>query len=476
MIICPVCKSENLEGTWFCDNCGTNLREPVPMPSQTQTITPPDSMPSTDTYLQPSKDTSLSPGEIIDSRFRIINRLQAWEDGLSYAYLAIDEKLGRKCVIKQSEEYYLSEPSERRLIYTMLEKEVRILTSLWHPNLIRASDFFFYKNGICTLVDFVDGPTLQEILDKSKEPLPENQVLSWAIQLCDVLSYLHGQNPPIIHRNIKPKCIILEKGTQDRVRLINFEIAHFGQRMGEEKWGTVGYSPPEQVSMGRTDARSDIFGLGVTLYVLLTKYDQNSLVNFQFPDIRSINPKVSQPTVVAISRALQLKPEDRYQSAAEMRTALGAIMGVETRSVRSLRVFLCHSSSDKPIVRTLYNRLKDDGLDPWLDEQKLLPGQDWNLEITKEVRASDIVVVCLSRRSINKAGYVQKEIKYALDVADEQPEGTIFIIPLKLEECEVPARLCRWQWLNFFKEDGYEKLMRALHHRASTLGMSSDMP
>jgi hypothetical protein len=99
---------------------------------------------------------------------------------------------------------------------------------------------------------------------------------------------------------------------------------------------------------------------------------------------------------------------------------------------RRLRAFLCHSSGDKPAVRGLYRSLRTFGIHPWLDEENLLPGQAWELEIPKAVRSSDIVIVCLSRGSVSKAGYVQKEIKFALDVADEQPEGAIFIIPLRL--------------------------------------------
>jgi CheY-like chemotaxis protein len=134
----------------------------------------------------------------------------------------------------------------------------------------------------------------------------------------------------------------------------------------------------------------------------------------------------------------------------------------ENVSTRRLRVFLCHSSNDKPSVRVLYHRLRSDGFEPWLDEEDLLPGQEWKREIPKAVRKSDVVVVCLSSTAINKRGYVQKEIKIALDIADEQPEGTIYIIPLRLEECEVPERLSHWQWVDFFKEEGYPRLVRSL--------------
>jgi hypothetical protein len=134
-----------------------------------------------------------------------------------------------------------------------------------------------------------------------------------------------------------------------------------------------------------------------------------------------------------------------------------------------LKVFLCHSSGDKPAVRELYHRLSVDGVEPWLDEENILPGQDWELEITKSVRAADVVIVCLSLGSATKDGFVQKEIRFALDKADEKAEGAIFIIPLKLEECDVPTRLQRWQWVNLFEERGYDRLVRALQARSSQL-------
>ncbi len=136
---------------------------------------------------------------------------------------------------------------------------------------------------------------------------------------------------------------------------------------------------------------------------------------------------------------------------------------------RPLRVFLCHSSSDKALVRRLYRRLQSEPVDPWLDEDKLLPGQDWDQEIARAVRAADVVLVCLSREAVNRAGFVQREIRYALDVADQQPEGTIFLIPAKLETCDVPERLRRWHWVELFEPEGYEGLLRALQERSRSV-------
>lgn len=141
----------------------------------------------------------------------------------------------------------------------------------------------------------------------------------------------------------------------------------------------------------------------------------------------------------------------------------------DNSSAQPLKVFLCHASSDKPKVRQLYKYLCDNGFDAWLDEEKLLPGHDWQVEIPKAVRAADAVIVCLSKTSINKEGYVQKEIVFALDIADEKPEGKIYLIPARLEDCKVPDRLSRWHWVDLFAANGGKKLLSALFSRVDDL-------
>ena len=135
-----------------------------------------------------------------------------------------------------------------------------------------------------------------------------------------------------------------------------------------------------------------------------------------------------------------------------------------------LKVFLCHASGDKPAVRDLYKRLTVEGVDAWLDQEKLLPGQDWRMEIPRAVREADVVVICISNKSITKEGYVQKEIKFALDYAEEKPDGTIFLIPARLDECVIPERLSRWQWVDLFDDNGFIKLLRSLKLRAIAVG------
>jgi formylglycine-generating enzyme required for sulfatase activity len=142
---------------------------------------------------------------------------------------------------------------------------------------------------------------------------------------------------------------------------------------------------------------------------------------------------------------------------------------------RQLNVFLCHSSGDKPKVRELYKRLcAERWIAPWLDEEMLIPGMDWNLEIENALRKADVILFCLSAQSVSKEGYVQKEIKRALDIADEKPDGTIYDIPLRLEACEIPTRLSKKQWLDYYAEGAHEKLLKSLKIRAQGLGIESE--
>jgi hypothetical protein len=135
--------------------------------------------------------------------------------------------------------------------------------------------------------------------------------------------------------------------------------------------------------------------------------------------------------------------------------------------MKQLKVFLCHASDDKTEVRDLYNLLVKHGADPWFDAENLLPGQDWNLEINKALDDSDVILLCLSKGSVSKEGYVQKEMRIALDRALEMPEGRIFLIPARLEECELPYKIRTYQWVDLFNADGMVRLIKSLNLRAS---------
>jgi DNA polymerase III delta prime subunit len=136
---------------------------------------------------------------------------------------------------------------------------------------------------------------------------------------------------------------------------------------------------------------------------------------------------------------------------------------------RPLRVFLCHASQDKTIVRELYQRLALEGwIDPWLDEERILLGQDWDLKIQKELDTADVVIVFISDIAMKKEGYVQKELRLIYDISLYKPEDTIFVIPLRLEDCQPPWRFRLWQWGDYFgekKELTYHNLIQSLKQK-----------
>ena len=135
-----------------------------------------------------------------------------------------------------------------------------------------------------------------------------------------------------------------------------------------------------------------------------------------------------------------------------------------------LKVFLCHASENKPIVKNLYDDLVAAGYEPWLDSEVLLPGMDWDREIKLGLEASDAVIVCVSSLLVDKEGYIQRELRLAQDFQLQKPPGTIFLIPLRLDDCKTPYELREIQWGDYSAPDGFEKLVRSLNMRAKQKG------
>lgn len=183
-------------------------------------------------------------------------------------------------------------------------------------------------------------------------------------------------------------------------------------------------------------------------------------------------------TALTIPAHLQIELEEQRAKVAELEARLAQPAAADERLERATgsgplreqgegehrpRIFLCHANEDKAQVQELYHRLKAAGYHPWLDKYDLLPGQDWRREIEKIIRDPyNLIVVCLSRNSITKRAMVQREIKWALDVLDQMPEDTIYLIPARLEACQVPDRLSHLHYVNLFEQDGFEKLKQAL--------------
>ncbi|NEO98133.1 MAG: SUMF1/EgtB/PvdO family nonheme iron enzyme [Symploca sp. SIO2E9] len=146
------------------------------------------------------------------------------------------------------------------------------------------------------------------------------------------------------------------------------------------------------------------------------------------------------------------------------------------RRANRIQIFLAHASEDKPQVLKLYERLRAKGYKPWLDKKDLIARQNWREEIPKAIKQSQIFIACLSNNSVRKQGYVTRELRLALNIYAERVPGTIYLIPLKLEDCEVPAlqqaeygiSLQDIQWLDYWEADGFENLLRAIKYQFPT--------
>jgi serine/threonine-protein kinase len=278
--------------------------------------------------------TPLKAGEVLRGRYRI-NRIIG-QGGMGSIYLADDLRLeGRLCALKEVE-HDRSLPTE--LVKQAREqflREATVLARLDHPNLPKVSDFFSIGGRDYLVMDFVPGKDLRTLMNEARSKslfLPERDVLNWANQLADALTYLHNQKVPVIHRDIKPSNLKLTPS--GLLKLVDFGLVKI--LASEEVTitvlqgrGTALYTPLEQYGgdSGHTDVRSDIYSFGATLYHLLTnrapiEARERFLVQDSLPPPRQFNQDISLRTERAILWAMSLHPDDRPQSVEDFRRAL----------------------------------------------------------------------------------------------------------------------------------------------------------
>jgi eukaryotic-like serine/threonine-protein kinase len=262
----------------------------------------------------------LQQGQIIHNRYRIVKLLG--QGGYGAVYRAWDLSLNGPCALKENTE--TSPEAEQQFA-----REASILANLQHPNLPRVRDHFILKGqGQYLVMDFIQGEDLQARLQRTCTPLPEDQALEWIGQVADALSYLHKQNLPVIHRDIKPANIVITP--DNRAMLVDFGISKIFAQGKKTALGaqavTPGYSPPEQYGQASTDARTDIYALGATLYTLLTAQEPPDSLNRTPHDIllpvRTVNPQAALAVEQAITQAMALHPDQRFQTVAQFKLAL----------------------------------------------------------------------------------------------------------------------------------------------------------
>ncbi len=300
---------------------------PSPYPASTEAATPS----STPLAKQSSRaasphrmtaDTVLSGG-----RYKI--EMLVASGGMGAVYRAIDTRFNRPCAVKEMLNQFSNE-NERAKAIEWFSREATLLLDLNHPCIPRVRDFFAESGQQYLVMDFIDGRTLAEVLERESNiaglngarGISEEQGRNWMRQLCGVLNYLHGQSPPIIFRDLKPSNIMVTN--RDEIKLIDFGIARtFQSQRQATVIMTLGYAPPEQLH-GMPEPRSDIYALGATLYRLLTHHDAtNNKPNiFSFPPLRSLRPDITPVFEQIITKALMPNIEQRWASTEGMERAI----------------------------------------------------------------------------------------------------------------------------------------------------------
>ena len=259
----------------------------------------------------------LQIGSLVDGKYKILN--EVGRGGMSIVYLAMNEKANKQWAIKEVRKDGVQ---DFEVVKQGLIVETDMLKRLRHPSLPSIVDVIEDNDTFLIVMDYIEGNPLSKALEEYGAQ-PQEMVIEWAKQLCDVLGYLHSQSPPIIYRDMKPANVMLKP--DGNITLIDFGTA----REFKEKnladttcLGTVGYAAPEQFGgIGQTDARTDIYCLGATLYHLVTGMNPCE-PPYEIRPIRQINPALSGGLERIIQKCTQRNPEDRYQSCAELMYAL----------------------------------------------------------------------------------------------------------------------------------------------------------
>ena len=272
-------------------------------------------------------------GELIDGRYKILRKLG--EGGMSVVYLAVNEKVNKHWAIKEVKKEGVE---NFETVHQRLLTEADILKRLHHPNLPDIVDIIENEETFLLVMDYIEGRQLESIVQEYG-PQNEETVVNWGKQLCDVLSYLHSQNPPIIYRDMKPANVMVQK--DGKVVLIDFGTAReFKESQAEDTLclGTCGYAAPEQYEgQGQSDIRTDIYCLGVTLYYLLTGHNPICKPYEIYP-IRYWNTNLSSGLEMIILKCTRKNPSKRYQSCEELQQELSHYYKLDIEYQKSQKI------------------------------------------------------------------------------------------------------------------------------------------
>lgn len=277
---------------------------------------------------EPQSGANLKSGTTLQNRYLIMGVLGVGGMGAVYKARDLHFPGVTKVVAVKEMINPTGDPSMRQMVIRNFEREANLLATLSHPAIPKIYDLFAHEEHSYLVMELINGKDLEAILNDTPGFLPIEQVIEWAVQLCEVLTYLHSHQPaPIVFRDMKPSNVMIDH--HGHVRLIDFGIAK-GFQVGQRGTmiGTEGYSPPEQYR-GEAGPLGDVYALGATLHHLFTKRDPRLEPPFSFSErpIRAINPGATEALEAIVNKALGYNPPDRFPSVEAMKQALTALRG-----------------------------------------------------------------------------------------------------------------------------------------------------
>ena len=278
----------------------------------------------------------IAVGSILDGKYKILNQIGT--GGMSTVYLTMNEKANRQWALKEIRK---DRPYNFALMKQGILREMELLRSLHHPMIPEICDVIENEESIFIVMDYIEGRTLGKVIEEEGEQ-EEKYAIEWAKQLCQVLSYLHNRVPPVIYRDMKPSNIMLKPNGD--LMLIDFGISReFSKEHTEDTvcLGTQGYAAPEQFGEGQSDERTDIYGLGATLYHIVTGEIPRKRQGTDFCPICQFRPEISDGFGKIIEKCLKRNPQERYQSCKELWYALEHYQELDKKRMRRQKVKLC---------------------------------------------------------------------------------------------------------------------------------------
>ncbi len=459
----------------------------------------------------------LKSGLILNTRYiagKVLER-----GGFGITYIGFDKVLNRKVAIKEyfpsvfatrdtsnltvvplkgDEEQFFSKGME-----LFINEARNVAKFAKHPNIVNITDFFQENNTAYMVMDFLEGENLSKFLKERGSPLPVKQAIDILLPILDALKDVHSMN--IYHRDISPQNVVI---TTDEVPiLIDFGAAR--HIVGEQSKSLdlilkPGYSPFEAyTTKGEIGSWTDVYGCGATLYFMITgeapppapdRILRDDLV--QPSDIEGLKNNISYYLNNAILHSLSVKIDDRFKTVDEFEKALKGIEKDKKKkrkwisfdkfkislkgkaskqkasgsieypmSKSDVEVFISYAKKDHDIAKKLFNDLEKAGISPWMDTEKILPGQNRKALICNAIKDSDYFLALISSNSISTQGHVQKELKIAMDLLAECSPSDIFVIPVRIDASRpVHENLQVLQYVDIFPsyEEGKDQILRVL--------------